>query len=150
MLGVIILVATTGGSDSDEDLGGLRPESAIAKQCPVTFNSKNESVLIAGCKTDACGGFIEWCGLGSANYSLSLSLAGDYDNNPEFMELSFGDINVTVTTGKKCDKPVEVFVASAMPVGGVLRLTYANSAEVGNICNDDYANAMRAVLKPVS
>ena len=70
--------------------------------------------------------------------------------NSEFMELSFGDVNATVTTDKQCDKPVLVFVTSATPIGGVLRLTYANSAEVDNVCEDDYANAMRAVLRPIT
>ena len=32
----------------ESDLGGLRPESAIVKQCPAVFDANNESVLIAG------------------------------------------------------------------------------------------------------
>ena len=75
----LVFLFTNLDTDGDGDLGGLRPESAIVKQCPAVFDANNESVLIAGCKADACGGFIEWCGLSSTNYSLTLSLAGDYN-----------------------------------------------------------------------
>lgn len=144
----IIAFTMTNNREEEPETLGIRPSSATVVVCPPVFDDNNETVAIAGCKSDGCGGFIEWCALNDNNtYRLTLEIAGDYNLVQEELFVNFSAAEYTVTAAEQCEPLEEVLITDGQPSGGVLRLDYRNSPEVGDICDSDYAGVMRATLK---
>lgn len=127
----------------------VKPTSANAVVCPVNYDVNNESAVVVGCDSAGCGGFVEWCGLGNGSYSFTLELAGDYNLATEYLMLNFSGTEHILTASAECGELEEVFATTVTPVGGVVRMDYANSNEVGSVCDADYGSVLRAVLKPL-
>ena len=121
---------------------------ASAVVCPTLLDANNESSVVVGCDEDGgCSGFVEWCDLANTTYRFTLNLAGDYNLVTEFLTLTINGNSTEVSASGACGDFEEVFSTTVEPVGGVIRMDYINSPEVGSVCDDTFASALLVVLK---
>lgn len=116
--------------------------------CPTPFDGDNKNVVLTSCSFDACTGSIEWCALNDAKtYRLLVGINGDYNALAERITITFGGAIVVGTANDQCGSNfVQVFDRTAVPSGGILRMSYSNSDSVENICPGFIAMIMNATL----
>lgn len=105
--------------------------------CPPVFTNDVVEANV-DCRSQGCGGSIEWCGLDDArNYSLLVEINGHYAEVGSNVTLNiFGNRTVTIekTTLFSCIIFAQVFDDIIRPTGGTLLLTFDNNDLVNPVC----------------
>lgn len=148
-IGFMILVILSG---QDPEAPSFAPTPQVGPEilvCPTMFDLRNRNVVLAECDFDGCDVSIEWCGLATnRTYQLTVSLAGDYNDPEENVQLVYAGQTRDVTPDGQCPHRLQqVLKTTVQPTNESLRLDFVNSPAVTAVCSGNLACRIRVVLR---